>query len=86
MNAPTLPTAPPAPPVPFARTLTAKDRCDKRDCNAQAYILVILRGNGGELTFCLHHSKAVRAHLEPLSDVFDDQSSKLTERPKPLDD
>jgi hypothetical protein len=33
--------------------LTAADRCDSKDCGAQAYIKVI--GVTGELTFCAHH-------------------------------
>lgn len=33
--------------------LTALDRCDYRDCGAQAYVL--LKGMAGELTFCSHH-------------------------------
>lgn len=34
-------------------TLTAADRCDERNCGAQAYVLV--KGVSGELTFCSHH-------------------------------
>lgn len=33
--------------------LTALDRCDYKDCSAQAYVL--LKGMSGELTFCAHH-------------------------------
>lgn len=34
-------------------TLTSTDRCDERNCGAQAYVLV--KGVSGELTFCSHH-------------------------------
>jgi len=33
--------------------LTTADRCDCKDCGAQAYVKVI--GVSGELTFCAHH-------------------------------
>lgn len=44
--------------------LTAIDRCDAKDCAAQAYVLV--KGVSGELMFCSHHfnksdSDALRA-------------------------
>ena len=34
-------------------TLTANDRCDAKECKAQAYVDV--RGVTGNLLFCLHH-------------------------------
>jgi len=33
--------------------LTAMDRCDGKDCSAQAYVRV--KGVTGELDFCSHH-------------------------------
>lgn len=33
--------------------LTALDRCDGKDCGAQAYVLI--KGVSGELMFCSHH-------------------------------
>lgn len=37
--------------------LTAIDRCDSKDCGAQAYVLV--KGVAGELAFCSHHYEAL---------------------------
>lgn len=34
-------------------TLSANDRCDSKDCSAQAYVKV--KGVSGELFFCGHH-------------------------------
>lgn len=34
-------------------SLTASDRCDQKNCGAQAYVRVI--GFNGELLFCSHH-------------------------------
>lgn len=34
-------------------TLLATDRCDAKDCGAQAYVQVL--GTTGDLLFCAHH-------------------------------
>ena len=41
--------------------LTANDRCDARDCGAQAYVQA--KGVAGELFFCGHHyEKTINAN------------------------
>jgi hypothetical protein len=59
----------------LAPALTAADRCDR--CGAQAFVRARLHA-GGELLFCLHHS---RKHLPALRDLaeIDDESDRLTE-------
>jgi hypothetical protein len=37
--------------------LTANDRCDSKDCSAQAYVKAT--GVTGELLFCSHHYEGV---------------------------
>ncbi len=44
--------------------LTALDRCDHRDCGAQAYVAVLMRPeNDAPLLFCGHHFRAVEPSL-----------------------
>lgn len=43
--------------------LSAADRCDSRDCGAQAYVRVHLE-TGLELVFCGHHGRALIPVLE----------------------
>lgn len=57
-----------------SRQLSAHDRCDK--CGAQAYVRAVLQ-SGGELLFCIHHSRHVKDALLPLTSVWDDQSELL---------
>lgn len=38
-------------------TLTAQDRCDGKDCSAQAYVRAT--GVSGELLFCNHHYEKI---------------------------
>lgn len=38
-------------------TLTAQDRCDGKDCSAQAYVRAV--GVSGELLFCNHHYEKI---------------------------
>jgi hypothetical protein len=57
--------------------LTAADRCDR--CGAQAYVRARLHA-GGELLFCLHHSKEHLPKLRDLADI-DDETSRLIETP-----
>lgn len=61
----------------LAPSLTAADRCDR--CGAQAYVRARLHA-GGELLFCLHHS---RDHLDKLRDLaeIDDETARLIETP-----
>ncbi len=61
----------------LAPSLTAADRCDR--CGAQAYVRARLHA-GGELLFCLHHS---RTHLPKLRDLaeIDDETERLVETP-----
>ena len=37
--------------------LTANDRCDHKDCSAQAYVSA--KGVSGELLFCSHHYESI---------------------------
>lgn len=41
-------------------TLTARDRCDNKDCGSQAYIHVI--GVTGSLMFCGHHYEKIMSN------------------------
>ncbi|HWG61659.1 MAG TPA: hypothetical protein VG253_08105 [Streptosporangiaceae bacterium] len=57
------------------RPLNARDLCDR--CGAQAYVRVVLPGQG-ELLFCAHHS---RQHAEALSKVaveIQDETERLS--------
>jgi len=54
--------------------LTAADRCDR--CGAQAYVRVTLQG-GGELLFCLHHSKEHSDRLKQVALKIQDESSRI---------
>lgn len=38
-------------------TLTALDRCDAKNCGAQAYVKAV--GVSGELVFCGHHYEGI---------------------------
>lgn len=38
-------------------TLTALDRCDAKNCGAQAYVKAV--GVSGELVFCGHHYESI---------------------------
>ena len=51
------------------------DRCDS--CGAQAYVRVTMAS--GPLLFCAHHAAKHRAKLEPLAEIWHDETSKLTE-------
>ncbi|MDR1768540.1 MAG: hypothetical protein LBR32_08985 [Propionibacteriaceae bacterium] len=54
--------------------LTAADRCDR--CGAQAYVRVTL-GEGLELYFCAHHSKAHSDKLHQVALNIHDETTKL---------
>lgn len=61
-------------------TLTANDRCDGKECGAQAYVLV--RGISGELMFCAHHfSKANGDKLQSFAfDIIDERDRLIENR------
>lgn len=54
--------------------LAATDRCDR--CGVQAYVRVTLQG-GGELLFCIHHSKEHADRIKQVALKVHDESSKL---------
>lgn len=47
-------------------TLTANDRCDVRDCGAQAYVSVDFPALQSNLLFCAHHFAAYEPALKAL--------------------
>ncbi len=58
--------------------LTALDRCDDRNCGAQAYVLV--KGVSGELAFCSHHyEKASGEKLSAFAFEVIDERERLIE-------
>ena len=58
--------------------LTAIDRCDSKDCAAQAYVLV--KGVAGELMFCSHHfNKADGERLRAFAFEVIDERERLIE-------
>lgn len=58
-------------------TLTASDRCDGKDCGAQAYVLV--KGITGELMLCAHHyNKANGEKLQAFAFEIIDERKRLT--------
>ncbi|GAA3304938.1 MULTISPECIES: DUF7455 domain-containing protein [Glutamicibacter] len=63
-----------------SRELNALDRCDR--CGAQAYVRAVLASTGGELLFCAHHSRDVEQKLRPQTSLWQDESSRLYEKPK----
>jgi hypothetical protein len=60
-------------------TLRVADRCDAKECGAQAYIRAILF-SGLELLFCAHHGAQ---HKEAIADHllwWQDETSRLAEK------
>lgn len=58
--------------------LTALDRCDGKDCAAQAYVLV--KGVSGELYFCGHHyNKTNGDKLQAFAFEIIDERERLIE-------
>lgn len=56
--------------------LNALDRCDFKECGAQAYVLV--RGISGELLFCAHHyAEASGEKLEAFAFETIDERNRL---------
>ena len=70
----------PLPPMPADPqqifTLTAADRCDVRNCNARAYVRVIVSGML-ELTFCAHHGHEKETVLVDVVHDFIDESAAI---------
>lgn len=62
--------------------LTAADRCDGKECGAQAYVLV--RGISGELMFCAHHfNKTDKEKLEAFAfEIIDERDRLIQNRSK----
>lgn len=66
-------------------TLTSADRCDSKDCGAQAYVKVI--GVSGELTFCAHHYNKIMDNavgydkmMKFAYDIIDEQERLIENR------
>lgn len=65
------------------KIITALDRCDARDCGAQAYIKAV--GVSGELFFCGHHYNNITnnavgwSNLEKFAYQIIDERDKLIE-------
>ena len=58
--------------------LSATDRCDGKECGAQAYVLV--RGISGELMFCAHHfNKTDKEKLEAFAFEIIDERERLVQ-------
>nr|WP_104128018.1 hypothetical protein [Cryobacterium sp. Y57] len=66
----------PAPDQKPVFTLTAIDRCDKRDCNARAYIRVTM-SDMRELLFCAHHGREVEPVLRPIAAFWSDETDAV---------
>jgi len=65
-------------------TLRVADRCDAKECGAQAYIRAILL-SGMELLFCAHHGTQ---HKEAIADHllwWQDETSQLNKKREPDD-
>lgn len=64
-------------------TLTAIDRCDAKNCGAQAYVKAV--GMSGELVFCGHHYEGIVnnavgwANLEKFAYQIIDERDRLIE-------
>jgi len=61
------------------RLLTTQDRCDR--CGAQAWVSAKLATTGGQLLFCLHHSREVESALRPRTTHWIDESRFLNAEP-----
>lgn len=62
-------------PDPFFVPLTGHDRCDVRDCGAQAYVRVEFKS--GVLLFCGHHATANMNELHKQSVSVHDEREKI---------
>jgi hypothetical protein len=59
--------------------LTIGDRCDC--CGAQAFVRAIFVA--GELTFCGHHGRELRAQLDRDALLVEDATDQINARPSP---
>ena len=59
--------------------LDITDRCDR--CGAQAFIRAIFAR--GELTFCGHHGREMRAGLEKQALLVQDATDQINAQPSP---
>ena len=67
----TLVETPDEQPLPQPK-LSKTDRCDVRDCPAQAYVMVEFRF--GDLIFCSHHFNKLEASLfDSAEDIHDER-------------
>ena len=60
--------------------LTASDRCDTKDCSAQAYVKTT--GVSGDLLFCGHHYDKVMAIPDGYNSMMSFMISVVDEREK----
>lgn len=60
--------------------LTASDRCDAKDCSAQAYVKTT--GVSGDLLFCGHHYDKVMAIPDGYNSMMSFMISVVDEREK----
>lgn len=59
--------------------LTIADRCDS--CGAQAFVRAVFVT--GELTFCGHHGRALRAQLDRDALLVEDATELINAKPSP---
>lgn len=59
--------------------LSIADRCDC--CGAQAYVRAIFVA--GELTFCGHHGRELRARLDREAILVEDATDQINPKPSP---
>ena len=60
-------------------TLRVADRCDAKECGAQAYIRAILL-SGKELLWCAHHGTEYKTAMTDLVLWWQDETSRLAEK------
>ena len=54
-------------------------RCDR--CQAQAFVRVVVNGNGFDLLFCAHHYEEKRPALESCGVVTHDERDRINVKP-----
>jgi len=59
--------------------LTVADRCDR--CGAQAFVRAVFVA--GELTFCGHHGRELRGHLDRTALLVQDSTELINPKPSP---
>ena len=60
--------------------LNATYRCDR--CGSQAYVMVTLMDNKGDLYFCRHHAHKWEEPLKALAETWYSEESRLNENKK----